>query len=154
MLNLSFDFKAHVMIASMSGGQTAAEHARVYAAIENLDRLGREQDHSIALLFLVARDNPAPDAHWRRRFAEQRKTLGSPHVFLSIVTQSAIMQGVLTAMNWIVPQPPRVTCVTHATFEDSASWIERNQGTSRLVLRGLLYEMESSIRSPVDKPTA
>ena len=43
------------------------------------------------MIFVVAPDNPAPDAYWRRRFAEQRKTYRSPGVFLAMVTQSAIM---------------------------------------------------------------
>jgi hypothetical protein len=148
MVNLSFDFAAHVMVASMSGVHVSADHARVFAAIENLDGIGRKQVRPIAMVFVVARGTAAPDAYWRRRFAEQRKSLGSPHVFVSMVTQSAIMRGVLTAMNWIVPEPPHVTSATHATFEESAVWVERQQGTPRSVLRGLLARAESTVRTP------
>lgn len=144
MLRLSVDLRTHVMIASMSGGQTSAEHQRVYTGIETLDRSGRELGQPIAMVFLVARDNPAPDADWRRRFAEQRKTFGSPRVYLSIVTRSPIMRGVLTAMNWIAPQPPNMTSETHATFEECADWVERVQGTSRIALRRLREDMEST----------
>jgi hypothetical protein len=154
MLALSVDLAAHVMVASMTGVQVAADHARVYAAIEDLDRKGREDDHSIAMVFVVARDNPAPDAYWRRRFAEQRKTFGSPRVLLSIVTQSAVMRGVLTAMRWIAPEPPTMTCVTHATFEKCAEWVEQNQGTPRTALRALLDDAESGARRPSEKRRA
>jgi hypothetical protein len=140
MLKLSTDFNAHVMLASMAGGQTTAEHERVYAAIAALDRSGRGRNAPIGFVYLVARDNPAPDAYWRRRFAEQRKTFGSPRVYLSIVSQSALIRGVLTAMNWIAPQPANMTSVTHATFEECATWIEREQGTSPAVLRRLRDE--------------
>ncbi len=146
MLKLSMDLRAHVMVASMAGGQSAVEHERVYAAIEELDRSGREHRRPIAMVFVVARDNPAPDADWRRRFAEQRKTFGSPRIYLSIVTQSAIMRGVLTAMNWIAPQPANMTCVTHGTFEECAAWIERVQGTPAILLRQLRDEGQSSTR--------
>jgi hypothetical protein len=145
MLKLSTDLGAHVMIASMAGGQTSVDHAQVYAAMAELDRSGREHRHSIAFVYLVSRDNPAPDAYWRRRFAEQRKTFGSPGVFLSIVTRSPVMRGVLTAMNWIAPQPPGMTSVTHATFEECAEWIERVQGTPRSVLSRLRDEVEPMI---------
>jgi hypothetical protein len=137
MLKLSTDFNAHVMLASMAGGQTTAEHERVYAAIAELDRSGQGSNAPIGFVYLVARDNPAPDAYWRRRFAEQRKTFASPRVYLSIVTQSALMRGVLTAMNWIVPQPRHMTSETHSTFEECATWLERVQGTSPAVLRRL-----------------
>jgi|HubBroStandDraft_4_1064222.scaffolds.fasta_scaffold359775_2 hypothetical protein len=151
MLALSLDLAAHVMVASMAGVQVTADHARVYAAIEDLDRQGREDGHSIALVFVVARDNPAQDAYWRRRFAEQRKTFGSPHVFLSIVTHSAVMRGVLTAMRWIAPEPPNMTCVTHGTFEECALWVEQNQGTSPKALRALLDDAESGARKSSEK---
>jgi hypothetical protein len=140
MVKLSTDFNAHVMLASMAGGQTTAEHERVYAAIAELDRSGHGRNAPIGFVYLVGRDNPAPDAHWRRRFAEQRKTFASPRVYLSIVTQSALMRGVLTAMNWVVPEPRNMTSVTHSTFEDCATWIERVQGTPRAVLRRLRDE--------------
>jgi hypothetical protein len=143
MLRLSVDPEAHVMLASMAGGQTSAEHQRVHAAIETLDRGGRERAHPIAMIFIVASDNPAPDADWRRRFAVQRKGLGSPGVFVSIVTRSPIMRGVLTAMNWIVPQPPHVTTLTHATFEECAAWVERKQGSPRVVLQRLRDDARS-----------
>ena len=142
---------AHVMVASMAGVQVTADHARVYAAIEDPDRQGREDSQAIALVFVVARDNPAPDAYWRRRFAEQRKTFGSPRVCRSIVTQSAVMRGVLTAMRWIAPEPANMTCVTHATFEECALWVEQNQGTSRKALRTLLDDAESGGRRLSEK---
>jgi hypothetical protein len=146
MLHLSFDFEALTMLASMSGVHLSSDHEKVYAAIEDLDRRGREKSRPIAMVYLVARDNVAPDAHWRRRFAEQRKTFGSPHVYLSIVSQSPVIRGVLTAMNWIAPQPRNMTSATHATFEESAAWIEHHQGTSRVALRALLNDAQSSAR--------
>jgi hypothetical protein len=142
MLKISTDLNAHVMVAAMASGQTQEEHGQVYAAIAELDRGGREHAHPIAFVYLVAPDNSAPDAHWRRRFAEQRRTFGSPRVFLSIVTQSAVIRGVLTAMNWIVPQPRMMTSTTHRTFEECATWIEQVQGTPRAVLSRLRDEVQ------------
>jgi hypothetical protein len=142
MLKLSIDLEACVMMASMAAGQTAEDHQRVYDAIAGLDRNGHERGLPIATVFLVSSDNPAPDADWRRRFAEQRKTLSSPRVFMSIVTRSAVMRGVLTAMNWMVPQPRQMTSVTHATFEECAEWVERVQGTPRITLQRLRDDVQ------------
>jgi hypothetical protein len=151
MLELVVDVEAHVMLACMAGGQVTSDHERVYEAIEDLDRGGRERRHAIGMIFVVSRDNPAPEAYWRRRFAEQRNTLRSPRVLLAMVTQSAIMRGVLTAMSWIAPEPVNMTTITHATFEESAEWMEANQGTSRTVLRGLLRQAQLSGRTPSEK---
>jgi hypothetical protein len=151
MLHLSFDFEALTMLASMSGVHASADHEKVYAAIEDLDRRGHAQSRPIAMVYLVARDNVSPDAHWRRRFAEQRKTFGSPHVYMSIVSQSPVIRGILTAMNWIAPRPGHVTSATHANFEESGAWIERHQGTSRVVLRALLNDAQWSAGKAADQ---
>jgi hypothetical protein len=66
------------------------------------------------------------------------------------VTDSAIMRGVLTAMSWISPEPARITSVTHATFEESAAWVEREQGTSTTLLRTLLDRANASTRKPAE----
>jgi hypothetical protein len=145
MLKLATDFNAHVMVAAMASGQSQEEHGQVYAAVAELDRSGRQHAHPIAFVYLVAPDNKPPDAHWRRRFAEQRKAFGSPRVFLSVVTQSAVIRGVLTAMNWIVPQPRIMTSTTHATVEECATWIEQVQGTPRAVLARLCDEVQWNV---------
>jgi hypothetical protein len=151
MLKLSTDLEACVMIASMAAGQTAEDHQRVYDAITALDQKGHERGHPIAMVFLVSSDNPAPDADWRRRFAEQRKSLSSPRVFVSIVTRSAVMRGVLTAMNWMVPQPRHMTSLMHATFEECAAWVERVQGTPRIALQRLRDDVQPN---PEDRARA
>jgi hypothetical protein len=140
LVGLAFDYAAHVLVASMSGTHVAADHERVYAAIGGLDRRGKVDARAVALLFVVAKGTESPDAHWRRRFAEQRKNFGSPHVFLAMVTDSALMRGVLTAMSWISPEPSHVTSATRATFEEAAAWIERRQGTPQFVLQSLLTQ--------------
>jgi hypothetical protein len=142
MLNLAFDPTMHVLAAYVGGPQNAPDNERLVAAIDKLDQAGREKSHAVALVLILSPDTQAPNAHWRRRFAEQRRGMKSPRVFISAVTQSAVLRGVLTAMNWISPDPPHVKSLNHGTFEESAAWIESTQGTGRAVLRRLYEEIQ------------
>jgi hypothetical protein len=86
-------------------------------------------------------DTEPPSAPWRRRMAEQRKGMVAPRVFSSIVARSPMIRGVMTAMNWISPDPAHVMTRWHATFEDGAAWIAATHGTLVPVLRRLHEEV-------------
>ena len=56
------------------------------------------------LIFIldIQPDCPMPNAIWRRRFAETRERLRRPLHF-RLVSQSPIIRGVVTAVNWLKP---------------------------------------------------
>jgi hypothetical protein len=137
MLDIRCDADVHVLLLLIAGRQTSADHERVHAEIAKLDRIAHDRGGPMGLMFVLAADAPAPDAYWRRRFAEQRRACVSPHVFMSLITESAVIRGVITAMNWVVPEPPHWTTATHATVEESATWIERKHGAPQAALRRL-----------------
>jgi hypothetical protein len=140
MVNLAYDSATHVLVGYVVGQPTAAENEVFMAEIDKLDRNGRDHGRTVAMLLVLGPDAQAPDAHWRRRFAEQRKALVAP-VYASVVTTSAVLRGVLTAMNWMFTPPSHVKTQHHATFEEGAAWIERSQGTPQATLRRLYEEV-------------
>lgn len=137
MIELAYNPSLHLLCARVSGGQVAAENERLIAAVAELDRGGQADNRAVAFLLDLAPDAEAPDAYWRRRFAEQRKASAAPRVFNGIVTTSRLLRGVLTAMNWISPEAPHVTSVHHAKWEEAAAWIELVQGTPIAATRKL-----------------
>jgi hypothetical protein len=106
MLFVSRDPSMHVLVALSSGTHDDAEFERIMSEVSDLDRMGSEQQHAIAFVLLLKQGDEPPNAHWRRRLADHRAGLRSPRVFASIVTESALVRGVLTAVNWIAPVPP------------------------------------------------
>jgi hypothetical protein len=137
MVNLAFDPALHVLLVYVAGPQDASDHERVIGAIGRLDRDGRDHDRKVAFMLVLGPETQAPNAHWRRRYAEQRGTFVAPGVFVSVVTESAVLRGVMTAMSWIRPPPSHVKSVHHATFLEGAQWIEQSQGTPVAALRRL-----------------
>jgi hypothetical protein len=112
--------------------------------IGRLDRQGKAQSKPVAFVLVVDPKSPMPDAQWRRRFAEQRKAMVAPFVFIAVVVSSTVARGVMTAMNWLAPDPPHVRSVNHATFDEAARSIELAQGTPAGVLRRLYEEARAT----------
>jgi hypothetical protein len=144
MIAIAYDPSLHVLCARASGRQISSENEKVFAAIAELDRNGRAGKHVVAFILDLVPGAEPLDAYWRRRFAEQRKDLGAPGVFISMVTTSRILRGVLTAMNWINPEPPHVNSVHHATWEEAAAWVETVQGTPVEAIRKLFGRLPSA----------
>jgi hypothetical protein len=141
MVSLTYDASHNVLVAFVTGATDNAANERLYAAVESLDRAGKQRNGPIAMMLLLAPDAEPLNAHWRKRFADQRKNLTAPRAFLSVITQSAMLRGVMTAMNWINQPPAHIKSQNHATFEESAAWIELCHGTPRAVLRRLLDDV-------------
>jgi hypothetical protein len=142
MVNLAYDPALHVLVVYVAGAQDASDHEKVIGGIARLDRDGRDHERKVALMLVLGPATQPPNAHWRRRYAEQRKALVAPRAFISVVTESALLRGVMTAMNWVSPDPPHVKSMHHATFLESAGWIEQSQGTPFASLRRLFDEVQ------------
>jgi hypothetical protein len=143
MIAIAYEASLHVLCVRSSGPQVYAENEKLVTALAELDRNGRSAKHVVAFILDLAPGFEPPDAYWRRRFAEQRKGLEAPGVFIAIVTTSRVMRGVLTAMNWISPEGPHVKSVQHATLEEAAAWVERMQGTSVAAIRSMFARLPS-----------
>jgi hypothetical protein len=137
MIELAYNPSLHLLCARASGGQVADDNEKLIAAIARLDRDGQVDRQAVAFLLDLAPNVEAPDAYWRRRFAEQRKASAAPRVFNAIVTTSRLLRGVLTAMNWVSPEAAHVKSIHHATWEEAAAWIELVQGTPIAATRSL-----------------
>jgi hypothetical protein len=142
MIELAYNRSLHLLCARAGGGQVPADNERLIAAVAQLDRDGQADRQAVAFLLDLAPDAEAPDAYWRRRFAEQRKAAAAPRVFNAVVTTSRLLRGVLTAMNWVSPEPAHVKSVHHATWDEAAAWIELVQGTPVGATRSLFGRVE------------
>jgi hypothetical protein len=142
MVNLSYDPAMHMLVAYIGGSPIAAEHEQFIAGVDKLDRNGRDRNHAVGMVLILGPDAQAPNAYWRRRFAEQRNGMTAPRVFNSVVTTSAVLRGVLTAMNWISAPPPHVKTLHHATFEEASAWMELAHGAPQTVLRRLQNDVK------------
>jgi hypothetical protein len=111
-----------------------ADYEEIVAHLDQLDRDGKAKHKPTAFVIDVDPKASLPSAQWRKRFADQRRGVAAPRMYMSVIARSPIARGVLTAMNWISPDPPHVHSVAHANLEESSRWIEQTQGTPAMVV--------------------
>jgi hypothetical protein len=129
MFSFTYDPGKHVLVVYANAqSKSDADHEELYRYVDRLDLNGHNAKSPIALVLAIDNDSPSPSASWRRRYAEQRKNMKSPRAFITVVTTSAVARGVLTAINWISPDPAHVRTVTHSTIDEAATWIELTHG--------------------------
>jgi hypothetical protein len=141
MFSLNYDPVRHALVGfAAPGARTDADYERVLTAVEKLDRDGKLANKPVAFVLVVDAQSERPAPKWRRRLAEQRRTLTSSQVLMAIVSPSTLTRGVMTAMNWVSPPPAHVQMVNYATVEEAAAWVERLQGTPRATVQRMYEE--------------
>src|SRR5580704_4576767 len=98
MFSFNYDGARCVLVAiATAGPKSDADFAQLIAQIDALDRRGQAQNKPVAFILFVDAGSPTPGAQWRRRFAEQRRAMVAPRVFIAVVVSSAVARGVLIA---------------------------------------------------------
>ena len=100
-----------------------------------------------AALLYVERDNPMPNAHWRKRIAESSRELGTgARPLVVFASPSPLVRGIVTAINWLRPPPfDHFMC---ATIEEGVSWLDEHR---RGIKPALLEMMDECRREAGDK---
>jgi len=109
---------------------------RYVDSVVQLDRMARGREAPAGIL-VADPGNPPPDARWRRRIAEASRDI-EPNAIFAVVSGSAFVRGVVTAINWI--RPPTYHVSTFARFDDAAAWVRELGGPPPHVFDGLLKE--------------
>ena len=140
MFRLAFDRTSLIAVGVFSGQQnTDADFGAYVNSFDQLDAIAFEnpQDRA-AYALIVDPDNPRPDAMWRKRIADASAHLRS-NPLVSLITKSAAIRSVVTAVNWFRPPPYSIKC--HESLEASAAWIAAQRGRDVLeVMRRLERE--------------
>ncbi len=143
MFAQAWDAGHGVVLWLISGATTDADYARYITAIRQMDERGRNYTKPAAVL-VADPDAPVPNATWRKRIAEVTTEVRSDAVF-ALVSESPLVRGVLTALNWI--HPPRYQARAFANVEDAAAWFTEVRGFSHGdVLTKLLAEARADLR--------
>lgn len=91
-------------------------------------------------IHFVDRENPMPNAKWRERMAQASSSLRS-RPLIAFASESPIVRGVVTAVNWL--RPPAYDFTVTGTFDDAVRWVE----AKRDVPCKLFFSMMAELRS-------
>jgi hypothetical protein len=105
------DRDAAVLVGRFFGpANTDDDFERYIASIREADQAGLTKPGGVAIL-LVERGNPMPNAHWRRRIADDTAHIQSKDALFVLCTEDPLIRGVLTAINWLRPPKYEVRVV-------------------------------------------
>jgi hypothetical protein len=91
-----------------------------------------------ACILLVDRENPTPNALWRKRIAEASTSLRS-RPLVAFASEALLFRGAITAVNWL--RPPPYEFRTMATFDQAVQWIEQRRGVPAKTFFTMLAEL-------------
>jgi len=101
---MGFALDARLALLVMVRDETSFEedHAHIQREMRRLDAAGLATKLSPVVVLVTQPDTPAPPAAWRKRSGETAKQAQAPTLFC-LVTSSAVLRGVMTAVQWLSP---------------------------------------------------
>lgn len=143
MFRLAFDPTPVIAVGVFAGRENTDDDFQRYVdSFMELDAIAlRTAGSRGCYVIIVDPGNPPPSALWRRRIADASVDVRS-NPLISVVTSSALIRGVATAINWLRP-PPYEMCA-HETLTQTAAWIRSR--TSADVL-AVLTRLEREARA-------
>ncbi len=132
------------MVLLFAGRETSdSEYEGVIGAWERLFRDAKGRPAVGVVVVPVG--HAQPNVFWRRRFAEVHGKESGP-VYVAVVTQSAVIRGVITAVNWLMRR--RANYHSHAfdTIEAAAEKLRSVEGLRDGLLRELLTAAQDQMR--------
>lgn len=136
MFRLAFDTSIVIGVGVFSGNENTDMDFQAYVnSFKQLDDLAYARpDIRGAYALIVDPENPRPDAVWRKKIADASADIRSNPV-VSLITKSAAIRSVVTAVNWF--RPPRYEIKCHESIEASAAWIKamRNDNVLPIIQR-------------------
>jgi len=144
MFRLAFDTSIVIGVGVFSGNENTDIDFQAYVnSFKRLDEIAYSRpDVRGAYAIIVDPDNPRPDAAWRKKIADASADIRS-NPAVSLITKSAAIRSVITAINWF--RPPRYEIKCHESVEASAAWISALRSENVLpIMQKLERECRSS----------
>lgn len=136
MFSASIDQERAIAVWLMSGASnTEEDYARYVESLLHVQRFMARRERGFGMMVVDA-DNPPPNAIWRKRIADA-STQFPAGCYYVLVSESVIIRGVMTALNWI--RPLAITMTTKATVEEGIAWLATHGDASTAAALRLAY---------------
>lgn len=144
MFRLAFDRSSLIAVGIFSGLENTDADFQAY--IDSFDRLDviafKERSERAVYALIVDPENPRPNAFWRKRIADASSDVRS-NPLVSLITTSAAIRSVVTAINWF--RPPTYSIKCHESLEAAAAWARAHRSSDVLEI---MRQLERECRSP------
>lgn len=111
---------------------------KVIQHLRRMDEEAVQRNTAWLIIGQVASGSERPNATWRKRFAEERLAWKAKKRCSALVTDSLLFRGLLTTLNWIVPQPKEEDFRTFPTLPEALQWAETARNVKLTTIREIL----------------
>ena len=134
---------AHGLLVGLFSGSSNDEgdFERYVQSILDADRQTRPETASVAVL-IVDRENPPPDARWRKRIADATASIRTEGALFLLCAESPVIRGVMTAINWI--RPPKYEVRILATPEAVFATVGERRASARSEAERMFRELRAA----------
>lgn len=139
-----YDAKRGLLVVQRDHEGSDEEYATFLERIAALDRDAAAAGVAPVFVIVLSTESPAPNAHWRRKFAEAASSAVCPNTFGAIVTDSAVQRGVLNAIGWLQPYQ-RGHALAFKSFAQAVNAAEKHREEALPELRTLLHAAQEDL---------
>lgn len=146
MFELAADTPRRLWVGLMGGQNTEdGDYQHVVSVLGDMaESSPATGDPSVFILYLMP-GSSRPPAIWRQRFSEAERRGHGKRIAFVIVSDSAALRGIRTAMNWLAPPPKGYETAAVPTMDEATSWSDRKRPGVAAPLRALFRD--ASIRA-------
>jgi hypothetical protein len=128
---------------------TSADYEEI---VQSIEQLHRDASGRLAVaVIVVPKGHAAPNAHWRSRFADANRNRSGRYL-LALVTESPLIRGVFTAVNWLMADKRNYHGYAVASFDEAITTFEKLEGKRLDRLRELFAEAQGRLRQGAVEP--
>jgi hypothetical protein len=146
MQAIVYDPTHTTLLTSISGTVTDSEWQNLHDSILRIAEDSRRLRSQTFILSFSAPGTSRPNATWRKKLAETRyvsdKSLRS---YFVLVTSSALLRGVMIAINWVTPKSDTEENHVADSFEAAYAWLQKMTGQPLLHIPGMYQELRQKV---------
>jgi hypothetical protein len=132
-----------VLLGIFTGEKRPEDIERHADAWKRVDALAHTQGRGALFVIFPDADYPTPNSRDRQRFADlESACLSAPSAFI-LVTRSALLRGILTAVSWIYPRNARFRSMACESFTEALARAKDYRTSATAPLQA----MERSLRA-------
>jgi hypothetical protein len=121
------------------------DYQNVVTILEQLANTSPPAGEPSVFILIMLPGSTRPPAMWRQRFAQAERRGHGKRIAFVIVSESAALRGIRTAMNWLAPPPAGYETAALASLDDAIAWTERKRPGTGPTLRGLYHDVSTRV---------
>lgn len=101
-----------------------AQYAQSLINMERIDKVAAKSGIPLTYVCVVDSQVPRPPAVWRKRFSDANYGVKANRFYFVMVTNSMLIRGVYTAVNWVTPKRDGQHYGVVGSIEEAQRWLE------------------------------